>query len=301
MLRSGYIRTQKTTACGSRGTEWPRRSCGDKWRHDAGSGRWLLCNAPVAALCALAVSAVGPDPSEWLPPQSGPVSPNPATGTPALAPTGRRSSRSGSSWRAAESCIAVGSFTRSARAARPSPGTTSSASARPRRTRSRPGQPSANGTVNSIQLTSDCQPRLYRREILKGGRFCRATISRISGRITTPWSRTGGTAANGRWTRSCGPRNNHLLVGGQFTSINGSRQEVLREPEPVHRQGRRLPEPEHLRALRVPGLGRQQHRGLQPATVARTTATSSSRAPSPRSKATSGSRSSCSTWAATAT
>ena len=52
-----------------------------------GVRRWLLCGAPVAALCALTVSAAGLMPSVAAA-QSGPVSPHPATDTPALAPNG---------------------------------------------------------------------------------------------------------------------------------------------------------------------------------------------------------------------
>ena len=52
-----------------------------------GVRRWLLCNAPVAALCALTASAAGLMPS-MAAAQSGPVSPHPATNTPALAPNG---------------------------------------------------------------------------------------------------------------------------------------------------------------------------------------------------------------------
>src|SRR5437016_382507 len=57
-----------------------------------GLGRWLLRNAPVAALCALTVGAAGLMPevaaAQNGPANSAPASPNPATGTPALAPTG---------------------------------------------------------------------------------------------------------------------------------------------------------------------------------------------------------------------
>src|SRR5262249_56719872 len=52
-----------------------------------GFGRWLLRNAPVAALSALVVSGSGLV-SGVAAAQSGPVSPHPATGTPALATTG---------------------------------------------------------------------------------------------------------------------------------------------------------------------------------------------------------------------
>ena len=119
-----------------------------------GLRRWLLCNAPVAALCALTASAAGLAPS-MAAAQSGPVSPNPATGTPALAPTGTIEQV-----RQIVACggvmYAVGTFTQISQGgqtftrdnifsfSQTAPYTITS------------WAPSTNGTVNSIQLTSDC-------------------------------------------------------------------------------------------------------------------------------------------------
>src|SRR5690348_13017409 len=120
-----------------------------------GVRRWLLCNAPVAALCALTAGAVGLLPSVAVA-QTGPVSPNPATGTPALAPTGATEQV-----RQIVACngvmYAVGSFTQISQGgqtftrnnvfsfSQTAPYTITS------------WTPSTNGIVNSIQLTSDCQ------------------------------------------------------------------------------------------------------------------------------------------------
>ena len=184
-----------------------------------GLRRWLLCNAPVAALCALTASAAGLTPS-MAAAQSGPVSPNPATGTPALAPTGTTEQV-----RQVVACggvmYAVGTFTQISQGgqtftrdnifsfSQTAPYTITS------------WAPSTNGTVNSIQLTSDCTHAFI------GGKFTNvdgsaadniAYIRTYNNTMVQSWAHD----ANGMVDTILRTSNNHLLVGGQFTSINGS-------------------------------------------------------------------------------
>ena len=184
-----------------------------------GLRRWLLCNAPVAALCALTASAAGLTPS-MAAAQSGPVSPNPATGTPALAPTGTIEQV-----RQVVACsgvmYAVGTFTQISQGgqtftrdnifsfSQTAPYTITS------------WAPSTNGTVNSIQLTSDCTHAFI------GGKFTNvdgsaadniAYIRTYNNTMVQSWAHD----ANGMVDTILRTSNNHLLVGGQFTSINGS-------------------------------------------------------------------------------
>jgi hypothetical protein len=184
-----------------------------------GVRRWLLCNAPVAALCALTVSAAGLMPS-MASAQSGPVSPNPATTTPALATTGTTEQV-----RQIVACnnvmYAVGSFTSISQNGQTftrdnvfsfsqnAPYTITS------------WAPSTNGVVNSIQLTSDCNHAFI------GGKFTNvdgvavsniAYIRTYNNTMVKDW----GHSANGMVDTILRTSNDHLLVGGQFTSINGS-------------------------------------------------------------------------------
>jgi hypothetical protein len=184
-----------------------------------GLGRWLLRNAPVAVLCALTASAAGLMP-EVAAAQSGPVSPNPATGTPALAPTGTVEQV-----RQVVACngvmYAVGSFTSISQGgqtftrnnvfsfSQTAPYTITS------------WTPSVNGTVNSIQLTSDCKHAFI------GGKFTKvdgsaasniADIRTYNNTMVQSW----GHSANDQVDTILRTSTNHLLVGGQFTSINGS-------------------------------------------------------------------------------
>jgi hypothetical protein len=184
-----------------------------------GLRRWLLCNAPVAALCALTASAAGLTPS-MAAAQSGPVSPNPSTGTPALAPTGTIEQV-----RQIVACAgvmyAVGTFTQISQGgqtftrdnifsfSQTAPYTITS------------WAPSTNGTVNSIQLTSDCTHAFI------GGKFTNvdgsaadniAYIRTYNNTMVQSW----GHDANGMVDTILRTANNHLFVGGQFTSINGS-------------------------------------------------------------------------------
>src|ERR1700747_911557 len=131
-----------------------------------GVRRWFLCNAPVVALCALTASAAGLMPAVAAA-QSGPVSPSPATGTPALAPTGTTEQV-----RQIVACngvmYAVGSFTQISWG-----GQTFTRDNIFSFSQNAPYQitswaPSTNGVVNSIQLTSDCNHAFIGGKFTKG-------------------------------------------------------------------------------------------------------------------------------------
>ncbi len=184
-----------------------------------GVRRWLLRNTPVAALCALTAGAAGLMPS-MAAAQSGPVSPNPATGTPALAPTGTTEQV-----RQMVACAgvmyAVGSFTQISQGGQTftRDNVFSFSQTAPYKITS--WAPSTNGIVNSIQLTSDCTHAFI------GGKFTNvdgsaadniAYIRTYNNTMVQDW----GHDANGMVDTILRTSNNHLLVGGQFTSINGS-------------------------------------------------------------------------------
>jgi hypothetical protein len=187
-----------------------------------GLGR-LLRNAPVAVLCALTASAAGLMP-EVAAAQSGPVSPNPATGTPTLAPTsateqvrqlvdcggtmyavGTFTSISGWNGTAIQTVTRNNIFSFSDTA----PYTVST------------WAPDVNGTVNSIQLTSDCGHAFI------GGQFTEVDGSKAK---NIAYIRTYNTTMVQNWPHDANKPVNtilltasgHLLVGGLFTSINGS-------------------------------------------------------------------------------
>jgi hypothetical protein len=170
-------------------------------------------------LSALAVSASGQMPGVAAA-QSGPVSPNPATGTPALANTGTTEQV-----RQLVACngvmYAVGSFTQISQGGQTFTRNNvfSFGQAAPYTITS--WTPSVNGTVNSIQLTSDCQHAFI------GGKFTQvdgsaanniAYISTNNNTMVQSWAHD----ANGQVDTILRTGNNHLLVGGQFTAINGS-------------------------------------------------------------------------------
>jgi hypothetical protein len=182
-----------------------------------GLGRWLLRSAPVAALSALAVSGLIPGVAAAA---SGPVSPNPDAGTPALAKTGateqiRQLVACGGTMYAVGSFTSIsgsnGKFTRN--------NIFSFSESAPYKVSS--WTPSTNGTVNSIQLTSDCNHAFI------GGQFSQvdgssakniAYIRTYNNTMVQSW----GHSANGQVDTLLRTGNNHLLVGGKFTSIDGS-------------------------------------------------------------------------------
>jgi hypothetical protein len=184
-----------------------------------GLGRLLLRNAPVAVLCALTASAAGLMP-EVAAAQSGPASPNPDTGTPALAPTGTTEQV-----RQLVACngvmYAVGSFTEISQGGQTftRDNIFSFSQAAPYKITS--WAPDVNGTVNSIQLTSDCSHAFI------GGKFTKvdgsaagniAYIRTYNNTMVQDWAHD----ANGLVDTILRTANGHLLVGGQFTAINGS-------------------------------------------------------------------------------
>jgi hypothetical protein len=184
-----------------------------------GVRRWLLCNAPVAALCALTAGAAGLMPSVAAA-QSGPVSPHPATGTPALAPTGTTEQV-----RQIVACngvmYAVGSFTRISQGSQTFTRDNIFSFSQTAPYKITSWTPSTNGVVNSIQLTSDCNHAFI------GGKFTKvdgiaanniAYIRTYNNTMVKDW----GHSANGMVDTILRTSNDHLLVGGQFTSINGS-------------------------------------------------------------------------------
>jgi len=184
-----------------------------------GVRRWLLCGAPVAALCALTASAAGLMPSVAAA-QSGPVSPNPATTTPALAPNGTTEQI-----RQLVACkglmYAVGSFTQISQGGQTYTRDNIFSFNQNAPYNVTTWAPSTNGVVNSIQLTSDCNHAFI------GGKFTKvdgspasniAYIRTYNNTMVNGW----GHSANGIVDTILRTSNNHLLVGGEFTSINGS-------------------------------------------------------------------------------
>jgi hypothetical protein len=184
-----------------------------------GVRRWLLCSAPVAALCALTVSAAGLMPSVAAA-QSGPVSPSPATNTPALAPNGTTEQI-----RQIVACngvmYAVGSFTQISQGGQTFTRDNIFSFSQNAPYKVTTWAPSTNGVVNSIQLTSDCNHAFI------GGKFTKvdgsaasniAYIRTYNNTMVNGW----GHSANGMVDTILRTSNNHLLVGGEFTSINGS-------------------------------------------------------------------------------
>jgi hypothetical protein len=179
----------------------------------------LLRNAPVAALTAVAVSGSGLI-SGVATAQSGPASPNPASGTPALAKTGTTEQI-----RQLVPCggtmYAVGTFTEISQGGQTfTRNNVFSFSATAPYTITS-WKPSTNGIVNSIQLTSNCHHAFI------GGKFSKvdgssahniAYIRTYNNTMVQSWQHS----ANGPVDTILRTGNNHLLVGGVFTSINGS-------------------------------------------------------------------------------
>ena len=180
-------------------------------------GRLLVGSGATAVAGALVVSAFGLVPAVA---QTGPVSPTPDTGTPALAPSGsteqvRQLVQCGSTM------YAVGNFTQISQN-----GTTSThdnifsfSATAPYTITS--WTPSTNGTVDSIALTSDCTHAYI------GGSFSQvdgqsanniAYIRTYNNTLVNTFAH----GANGEVSTVLLTPNGHLLAGGAFTSINGS-------------------------------------------------------------------------------
>jgi hypothetical protein len=183
------------------------------------SARLLALGAWGAALCALVLSVAGA-PQSLAAAQPRRVSSVPAAGTPALAPSGtteqvRQLVQCGGTM------YAVGSFTRIGQGGVTyrRANTFSFGARAPYRVTS--WAPTVNGTVNSIALTSDCAHAYI------GGSFSRvdgsaasniAYIRTYNDTMVQGWAHH----ANARVNTVLRAPNGHLLVGGAFTSINGS-------------------------------------------------------------------------------
>ena len=184
-----------------------------------GFGRWLLRSAPVAALSALAVTGSGLNPAVAAAAR-GTVSPHPATGTPELAKTG-----SVEQIRQLVGCngtmYAVGTFTSIKQGSHTYTRNNVFSFRQTAPFTITKWTPNVNGTVNSIQLTTDC------RHAFIGGKFSKvdgssahniAYIRTYNNTMVQSWAHS----ANGEVDTLLRTSNNHLLVGGKFTGINGS-------------------------------------------------------------------------------
>ena len=184
-----------------------------------GLRRWLLGSAPIAALSALTVTGSGLI-SGTAAAASGPVSPHPATGTPALATTGaieqiRQLVACGGTM------YAVGTFTSIKQGSRTFTRNNIFSFSQTAPYTITSWTPDVNGTVNSIQLTSNCHHAFI------GGQFTKvdgssahniAYIRTYNNTMVESWPHS----ANSPVDTILRTGNNHLLVGGRFTDINGS-------------------------------------------------------------------------------
>ncbi len=179
--------------------------------------RWQMWSGAVAVVGAIAVGGFGLSPAAA---QSGPVSPVPATGTPALAATStpeqvRQIVQCGSTM------YAVGTFTQISQSGTTYPRSNvfSFSATAPYTITS--WTPTVNGTVNSIALTSSCTHAYI------GGSFTNvdgvtadniAYIRTYNNTLVETWAHS----ANKEVDTVLLTPNGHLLAGGFFTSINGS-------------------------------------------------------------------------------
>ena len=174
-----------------------------------------------AAAGALAVTGLGLAP---VAAQTGPVSPVPATGTPALAPTGvteqvRQLAECGGTMYAVGSFTQISGWTGASTQTVTRNNVFSFSATAPFTITS--WTPDVNGTVNSIALTADCSYAYI------GGSFTQ--VDGVSAANIADISTSNNTLVNG-WAHSANKQvntvlltpNGHLLAGGQFTSINGS-------------------------------------------------------------------------------
>jgi hypothetical protein len=182
-----------------------------------GRACWLVRYGAGAVGSSLAVTAFALTPAAA---QTGPVSPNPDTGTPALATTGsteqvRQIVQCGSTM------YAVGTFTEITQSGVTYPRNNifSFSATAPFMITS--WTPDVNGTVNSIALTSDCGHAYI------GGSFTQvdgvsadniAYIRTYNNTLVNDFAHDANNQVN---TVLLTPKG-HLLAGGQFTSINGS-------------------------------------------------------------------------------
>jgi len=190
------------------------------------SRSWVLAGmtgcalaAGTTAVASVAAAGIGPPPVSQSA-VTGHVSPIPAPGTPQLAPAGsteqvRQIVQCGGTMYAVGTFAAVewGGKTFSRRNA-----FSFSATAPYRITSWNPG---ANGEVNSIALTPDCSHAWLGGSFTKVAGASAGNIAKVStstGSVVTGWAHQ---ASNPVETVLYIP-NGHVLVGGRFTSINGS-------------------------------------------------------------------------------
>ena len=230
------------------------------------TGRWLARGASGAVMCALAVSVAGAPPGAAAagPPR---VSPVPAAGTPALAPV----------WhdRAGPAAGAVRrDHVRGGQLHPDQPGRRDlPAGQRLQLQRDRAVPDHLLGAERERHGELDragvrLLPRLHRRELHEGGRGQRRRHRQHQHLARRPGA---GLGTPRQRRRGHGPADAERAParGRQVHRDQRVEAALLREPEPVHRQGRRLPEPARLRPLLVPRGGPEPDRRLQPATVPR--------------------------------
>ena len=178
---------------------------------------WLArCAAGVAA-GGLVVTGFGLVPAAA---QSGQVSPAPAQGTPALAPTGQ-TEQIRQLVQCGQTMFAVGTFTEISQAGVTSPRSNvfSFSATAPFAITS--WMPSVNGTVDSIALNSSCTHAYIGGSFTKVDGVAASNIAYIrtyNNTLVQDWPHS----ANAEVDTLLLTPNGHLLAGGKFTSINGS-------------------------------------------------------------------------------
>src|SRR5262249_41474327 len=167
---------------------------------------------------------------------AGRVSPNPAQGTPQLAPIG-----STEQVRQIAECdgimYAVGMFTAIEQGGKTYSRHNAFSFSATAPYRITPWNPGVNGEVNSIALTPDCSHAWLGGSFTKvAGTSARniAKVSTATGSVVTGWAHQ---ARNPGQTVLYTP-NGHVLAGGGVTSINGCRPRVYATPNPPTRPGR---------------------------------------------------------------
>src|SRR5262249_24497232 len=151
---------------------------------------------------------------------TGHVSPNPAKGTPQLAPTGR-TEQVRQLVKCGGTMYAVGAFTAIKWGGKTFTRHNIFSFSRTAPYKVTSWTPNVNGTVNSIQLTSDCHHAFI------GGSFSKVDGSSAH---NIAYNRTYNNTMVKDWGHSASDEvdtllrtgNNHLLVGGRFKAINGS-------------------------------------------------------------------------------
>ena len=178
--------------------------------------RWLPLSLPGAVICAVAVSASGLAPAAAA---TGPVSPVPATATPALASTGHTEQV-----RQLVQCrgtmFAVGSFTKITQGGTPVSRNNVFSFRATAPYKVTLWNPNVKGTVNSIALNTTCTHAYIGGSFTSVGGTSVSNIAEIS-TSTGKVIHTFGTSASSTVDTLLLAKG-HLLTGGEFKSINGS-------------------------------------------------------------------------------